>query len=247
MIPISEVKLLDCMEGMRHYPDKFFDWVVADIPFGINVAKMAFTQEVITTVKQKNGNRLRIPKEKYALKDWDAEVPGQSYFDEVCRVSKNQIIFGVEYVNWEGLGAGRIKWNKLVNKGVSFKPYEMAYCSAIDYTHEINLLWAGMNQAKSMKEPTVMQGNKALNEKRIHPTHKPLLLYQILYTQFCSSGDKILDTHLGGGSSRIAAYKMGFDFYGFEIDPDYFEASEKRFKQAISMPLFESVSSQVKC
>lgn len=234
----SNVENIDCMEGMSRYPNKFFDWVVADIPYGLNVAKMAFTQEVKTTVKQKNGNRLRIPKEKYALKNWDTEVPEQEYFDEVCRVSKNQIIFGVEYVKWTGLGNGRIKWNKLVNKGVSFKPYEMAYCSAIDYTHEINLLWAGMNQAKSIKEPTVMQGNKALNEKRIHPTHKPRLLYQMLYTQFCRSGDKILDTHLGGGSSRIVAYKMGFYFKAFEIDEYYFQRQDERFLNETAMPLF---------
>lgn len=234
----SNVENIDCMVGMSQYPNKFFDWVIADIPYGINVGNMAFTQEVKTTVRQKNGNRLRIPKEKYALNNWDTEVPSQSYFNEVCRVSKNQIIFGVEYVKWEGLGSGRIKWNKLVNKGVSFKPYEMAYCSAIDYTHEINLLWAGMNQAKSINHPTVMQGNKSLNEKRIHPTHKPRLLYQTLYTEFCSPTDKILDTHLGGGSSRIVAYKMGFYFKGFEIDEYYFNRQEARFLNETAMPLF---------
>lgn len=199
---------------------------------------MAFTQEVKTTVKQRNGNRLRIPKEKYALKSWDTEVPKQAYFDEVRRISKNQIIFGVEYVNWEGLGKGRVKWDKCVPEGVSFKGYEMAYCSAIDHTEEIKLLWSGMMQAKSLRYPTIQQGNKRLNEKRRHPTQKPKLLYQLLFSKFCREGDKILDTHLGSGNSRIVAAKMGFPFHGFEIDADYFVQQEKQFLIETSMPLF---------
>ena len=99
-------------------------------------------------------------------------------------VSKHQIIFGVEYVNWEGLGTGRIKWNKGVAEGISFKPYEMAYCSFINYEMPIDLLWAGMQQAKSITEPMTSQGNKKLNEKRIHPCHKPIMLYDIIYQTF---------------------------------------------------------------
>lgn len=100
----SHVENIDCMLGMKKYPDQYFDWCIADIPYGINVGNMAFTQETKKTVKQRNGNRLRIPKDKYALKNWDTEVPDQAYFDEVRRISKNQIIFGVEYVNWRGVG-----------------------------------------------------------------------------------------------------------------------------------------------
>lgn len=235
----SNVENIDCMVGMKPISDKFFDWAIVDIPYGINVGKMAFTQEVKTSVKQKNGTRLKVKKEKYALKDWDSKAPGQEYFDELCRVSKNQIIFGVEYVDWNGLGPGRIQWNKLVPKGLSFKPYEMAYCSSIDYTHEINLLWSGMNQAKSVNYPTIMQGNKRLNEKRIHPTHKPKTLYQILYQTFLTPFDKILDTHLGGGSSRIVAEAMGFYFKAFEIDKYYFERQEERFLKETQKPLFD--------
>jgi site-specific DNA-methyltransferase (adenine-specific) len=235
---ISIFQNIDCMEGMKKIPDKAFKWAFADIPYGLDVAKMAFTQEVKNTVLQKNGNRLRIPKEKYALKNWDKEVPKQPYFDEVVRVSENQIIFGVEYVDWEGLGTGRIKWDKCVPDGMSFKPYEMAYCSAIEHTEEIKLLWSGMMQAKSIFHPTTQQGNKRLNEKRIHPTQKPRLLYQLLFNMFCKEGDNILDTHVGSGSSRIVADKMGFDYCGFEIDRDYFEKSNERFFIETSMPLF---------
>ena len=237
-MPISKVEQIDCMIGLKKYPPQYFDLLVAGIPYGLNVAKMAFTQEVKTTVKQRNGNRLRIPKEKYALKSWDTEVPNQAYFDEIRRVSKHQIIWGVEYVNWEGLGNGRIKWDKCVPKGLSFKGYEMAYCSMIDYTWEFKLLWTGMNQAVSLREPTTQQGNKKLNEKRIHPTQKPRLLYQLLFQKFAKTNWKILDTHLGSGSSRIAAFKMDLDFYGFEIDNDYFLKQNERFLNETAMPLF---------
>lgn len=96
-----------------------------------------------------------------------------------------------------------------------------------------------MSQAKSICEPTVQQGNKRLNEKRIHPTQKPRLLYQYLFKKFLKKGDKVLDTHLGSGSSRIVAYKMGFDFVGFEIDEDYFKDQQERFLNETSMGLFE--------
>lgn len=88
-------------------------------------------------------------------------------------------------------------------------------------------------QAKSIVEPTTPLGNKKLNEKRIHPTHKPIKLYQLIMANYATKGMKILDTHLGSGSSRIAAYFYGCDFVGFEIDDDYIKASDKRFKQAI--------------
>ena len=227
---ISEVYNEDCNIGMKRFPDGFFDLAICDIPYGINAGKMAFLKEKKTTIKQKNGNRLNPHSNKnYQLKEWDLKTPDQSYFDELVRVSKHQIIFGVEYVNWQGLGSGRIKWNKGVPDGVSFKGYEMAYCSLIDHEVEVELLWAGMNQAKSLREPMVQQGNKKLNEKRIHPCHKPILLYQKLLLDY-GFGSKILDTHLGSGSHRIAAYEMGFDFYAWELDKDYFEASVKRFE-----------------
>lgn len=140
MNPVSEVSQIDCMEGMKAYPDKFFDWVVADVPYGLNAAKMAFTQRDKMPVRQRNGKVKVVSKKAYALKSWDVKAPNQDYFDEVCRVSKNQIIFGVEYVNWMGLGKGRIKWDKCVNEGVGFKKYEMAYCSAIDDLFEFKLL-----------------------------------------------------------------------------------------------------------
>ncbi len=242
-MPISEVLNMDCMEGMAQFPDKFFDLAICDIPYGINVGKMAFLQEMKTTVKQKNGTRLNGNKAKkpYELSDWDARPPTQDYFNELRRVSKEQIIFGIEYTNWQGVGSGRIKWNKGVAEGLSFKRFEVAYCSMIEDEIELPLLWAGMCQAKSLKEPMTQQGNKRLNEKRIHPCHKPVLLYQKLLQDYGFTGRKLLDTHLGSGSFRIAAYKMGFDFWAFELNTKHYNDQEERFKDSIAMPLFDAV------
>lgn len=228
----SEVYLVDCMDGMSRYVDKHFAWAVCDIPYGIGVGKMAYLHEIKTTVRQRNGSRINGNKNKkvYTQKDWDKEPPTQGYFDELRRVSRNQIIFGIEYVNWQGVGTGRIKWDKGVAEGVSFKRYEVAYCSVIDYELTLPLLWAGMCQAKSLSEPMTQQGNKKLNEKRIHPCHKPIMLYDWIFKNYAKAGDKILDTHLGSQSSRIAAHRAGLDFVGFEIDQEYFDKGNKRFE-----------------
>jgi len=226
----------DCVEGMKQFPNKYFDLAVCDIPYGINVAKMAFLKEVKTTVRQKNGTRLNgnAQKKPYTFKEWDNKVPDQNYFDELKRVSQEQIIFGVEYVDWTGLGTGRIKWDKGVAEGMSFKRYELAYCSFIDDVIELPLLWAGMCQAKSISEPMTQQGNKKLNEKRIHPCHKPIMLYDKLFLMHNRNRMRVLDTHVGSGSSRISSYKWDFDYTGFEIDKEYFDKQEQRYRKFIS-------------
>jgi site-specific DNA-methyltransferase (adenine-specific) len=166
--------------------------------------------------------------------DWDKEVPTAEYFNELFRVTKHQIIFGIEYFNLTSIGIGRIKWNKLVPEGMSFKKYEMAYCSLIDNTYEFDLLWAGMQQAKSFLEPSTHQANKQLNEKRIHPCHKPIMLYKHLLSRYAKEGDTILDTHLGSGSSAIACIDGGFDFTGIELDSDYFDAMRNRVQNHVN-------------
>ena len=215
----------------KGYPDKYFDYVVDDVPYGINVGKMAFLSETKTTVKQKNGVRLNPNKNKkgYTISDWDLAAPPQAYFNEMKRISKHQIIFGVEYVNWEGLGNGRIKWNKGVAEGMSFKDYEMAYCSSIEHTHEIDLLWAGMMQAESLVCPMKQQGNKKLNEKRIHPCHKPPLLYKKIGIDFNLQGKKVYCGHNGSRSDRIAWDNYVEEFVASEIDKEYFDKQESRY------------------
>jgi site-specific DNA-methyltransferase (adenine-specific) len=225
----------------KNIPDNYFDWVVDDVPYGIGVGKMAYLKETKTTVKQKNGNKLNgnTNKKVYTQKDWDDEAPKQDYFDEMRRISKNQIIFGVEYVDWEGLGTGRIKWNKGVAKGMSFKDYEMAYCSSVNHTHEIDLLWAGMCQAADLKNPMTQQGNKKLNEKRIHPCHKPTLLYKKIALDFDLKGKKVYCGHNGSGSDRIAWEAYVEEFVASETDKEYFDLQEKRYqKHTVNYKLF---------
>jgi site-specific DNA-methyltransferase (adenine-specific) len=169
-------------------------------------------------------------KKLYSIKTWDQYAPSQEYFDEMKRISKNQIIFGVEYVNWEGLGNGRVKWNKGVAEGMSFKKYELAYVSSLKNLIEIDLLWNGMRQAESLSEPMKMQGNKKLNEKRIHPTQKPILLYKKLALDFDLKGKKIFCGHNGSGSDRIAFHNYVSEFIACEIDNEHFQDQENRFK-----------------
>jgi len=225
----------DCMgpQGLCRFPNGFFDLAICDVPYGLDVGNMPFVTEQKTTVKQKNGTRLNPRKNSpvYRGGNWDKEPPGQSYFDELVRVSKHQIVFGVEYVAWKGLGPGRIKWDKCVPGGVSFKGYEMAYCSLIEHVEVIELLWSGMMQAKSLKHPTVQQGNKAKNEKRLHPCHKPRLLYRRLIQDYGFPGMNLLDTHIGAGSIRIEAHIAGCDFWGYEIDPYYWKVQEERYNK----------------
>lgn len=229
----------DCMDLMKRTPDKYYDLAICDIPYGIDVANMQFTQETSRPVKQKNGTLLQAKKRnKYPKSNWDKEVPTQQYFDELKRVSKHQIIFGIEYVEkiWTGLGVGRIKWNKGMPEGVSFKVYEMAYCSMIDYTREIDLLWAGMMQAKSLSEPMTQQGNKRLNEKRRHVCHKPSLLYARLLKDYAKEGDRILDTHVGAGEIMKVCYNLGMSIDACEIDPNTYRETKEWWDNHISTP-----------
>lgn len=231
----------DNMQLMARYPDKYFSIVITDVPYGLDVGNMAYLKETKTTLKQKNGTRINGNKNKkvYTKKDWDLEPPYQQYFDEVKRISKHQIIFGVEYVNWEGLGSGMIKWNKGFAEGMSFKPYEMAYCSFIDYVKEIDYLYAGMMQGKSISEPMVQQGNKKLNEKREHPTQKPILLWDLIL-KFCIENNidisTILDTNSGLCSLGLSALKFEEveEVVMCDIDEEYYEKAIKRIKNHVS-------------
>lgn len=219
----------DYAQGIKNYPDGYFDVAICDIPYGIDVCNMSFVNASKDYVTQNNGTKLAVKKEKTVLADWDKTAPTQEYIDTIKSKSKDQIIFGVEYVDWQGLGNGRLKWNKCVPDGMSFKPYELAYCSFEEELVEFDLLWSGMRQAKSLAEPTIQQGNKKLNEKRIHPCHKPVLLYEKLILDYNLQGKRILDTHIGGGSIRIAADKFGCELVGFEIDPIMWAKQEKRY------------------
>jgi site-specific DNA-methyltransferase (adenine-specific) len=159
---------------------------------------------------------------EYEKKKWDKSAPTGEYFAELRRVSKNQIIWGANYfpVHLDA-SMGWIFWDK--GQDLTMSDGELAFSSFDRALRRITL-------------------NRCYNGEQgglIHPTQKPVKLYKWLLQNYANTGDKILDTHLGSGSSRIAAYKLGFDFYGWEIDKQYFEAQEQRFKKAIAEPLFE--------
>lgn len=218
-MPISNAYNRDCMEAMREFPDKYFDLAVVDPPYGIGFG--AFNR----TNTDASGNRYKA--NKYKQDNWDNGIPSNSYFIELERVSKNQIVWGGNYFPylWQNGCKGFIFWNK-GNPVPNFSDGELAWTSFNKVARQLDFRYYGGLEGKST------------SPIKIHPTQKPVFLYQWVLTNYAKNGDKILDTHLGSGSSRIAAYKMGFDFWGYELDVDYFQAQEKRFMTAIDEPLF---------
>ena len=126
-------------------------------------------------------------------------------------------------------GGGRIVWDKC-NDGSDQSGAEIAYCSLNNRVDIVRFMWRGMFQGKSIAEGTVQQGNKKLNEKRIHPCQKPVAVYEWILQNYAKPGDLILDTHVGSGSSLIACHRMGFEYVGFELDADYYRQSNERLE-----------------
>jgi site-specific DNA-methyltransferase (adenine-specific) len=229
MLELNRLYNMDCMEGMKQFPDKYFELAIVDPEYG---RKEHGGKNRSGFVKQKNGTKIFVSDGGYTKKLWDKKPADISYFNELFRVSKNQIIWGANYYS-KNFGPGRIIWDK-VNDGSDQSDCEIAYNSLISRVDIVRYMWRGMFQGKSIKEGTVQQGNKALNEKRIHPTQKPIKLYEWLLKKYAKPGDKILDTHVGSASSLIACHNYGFDFIGFEIDKDYYEAAQKRLQAVMS-------------
>ena len=219
----SIVYNMDCMEYMRTLPDKAFDLAVVDPPYGIGEDGGKSRSKFVI---QKNGNRLYVEDGHYEKTGFDAAPPSKEFFNELFRVSKEQIIWGANYFTLPRAGA--IVWDKC-NDGSDQSDGEIAFNSMTNRVDIFRYMWRGMMQGKSISEGTTQQGNKALNEVRIHPTQKPVALYEWLLRKYAKEGWRILDTHLGSGSSRIAAYNLGFDFVGCEIDREYYEKQEERF------------------
>jgi site-specific DNA-methyltransferase (adenine-specific) len=219
----------NCKDAMREFPDKFFDLASVDPPYGRGESGGRRRDH---NVQQTNGSSLHVKAPFHQKKHWDTKPPDPEYFTELIRVSKHQIIWGVNYYP-QVFGPGRIVWDK-VNDGSDQSNCELAYCSLISKVQIFRYMWRGMMQGKSITEGHIMQGNKKLNEKLIHPTQKPVPLYQWCLSKFTQPGWRILDTHLGSGSQRIAADQLGLDFWGYEIDKQYFDMQEERFRQHIS-------------
>jgi len=209
---------IDCMEYMGQLEDNSFDLAIVDPPYFSGPDRLGYYGQRIsaTGVKRKQYKKIGV---------WD--VPTHDYYQMLTRVSRHQIIWGINYFDFQS-GPGRIIWDKC-NGQSSFSDCEIASISLIDSVRMFQFLWNGMMQGVSIKNGAIQQGNKKLNERRIHPTQKPVKLYEWILDNFAEKGWKILDTHLGSGSSRIACFNKGFDFVGCEMDTQYYEAEEERF------------------
>ncbi len=220
----------DNMELMKRYPDNYFDLAICDPEYGLNADKPS---KKPNKVKQKNGSILNIKDSQYKHKNWDNKPAGIEYFNELKRVSKNQIIFGVNYYDFN-LKGGRLVWDKL-NSGSDQMDCEIAYISFNNRTDIVYYLWRGMFQgekpSKNIQEALKQIGNKSLNEKRIHPTQKPVKLYKWILSQYANQGDKILDTNFGSGSLGIACYDLKFELTACELDNEIYKDSIVRLKK----------------
>lgn len=224
--PAPSIELLhtDCIEYMATLPDNAFDLAIVDPPYFDGPNKLGFYGgRCSKTGVDRNGYK--------KLGKW--EVPGSEYFDELARVSRNQIIWGINYYRIQNLGTGRIIWDKC-NSASTFSDCEIAYCSIGNHVKKFTFMWNGMMQGKSIAEGHIQQGNKKLNEQRIHPTQKPVKLYRWLLNNYAKLGDRILDTHLGSGSIAVACTYLGFDLVGCEIDQEYVEAAKIRLARETS-------------
>lgn len=221
---------MDCMEGMKQFSDKYFDLAIVDPPYFSGPEKRGFYGRKISPIGVKRTYK--------KMDKW--KVPENEYFKELARVSKNQIVWGCNYFNFF-LGTGRIVWDKC-NDGSSFSDCEIAYCSLHDSVRIFRFMWNGMFQGKSITEGTIQQGNKALNEKRIHPTKKPVALYEWLLSKYAKDGDIILDTHVGSASSLIACHRTNHKFVGFELDEHYYKISKERLDDEMAqMRIFDFI------
>ena len=197
-----EITNEDNMILMARYPDNYFDLAIVDPPYGININM---------NMGLKKNKRI-----KHERKKWDSEIPADLYFKQLLRVSKHQIVWGGNYFPylWKEPCKHFIFWDKVVAKEMSFSDGEMA--------------WTSFNMA--IKKFTYR--NISTNGiSKIHPTQKPVKLYEWLLMNYAKENDKILDTHLGSGSIAIACHNLGFDLTACELDTDYYNAAMKRLKE----------------
>lgn len=206
--PTNSFENIDCMEMLRKCPPKHFDLAIVDPPYGIGMGKVA---------KWTTSKKCLAEPNNYKTGDWDASPPPPEYFEELFRVSKNQIIWGGNFYEL-GKTSCWVVWDK-ENDGTYTADFEMAWTSFNKATRIFRYMWRGF-----------LQGGE--REEKIHIAQKPVALYRWLLKNYAASGDLILDTHVGSGSSIIACIEGGFNYYGCEIDKDYYEAAKKRIGRA---------------
>jgi site-specific DNA-methyltransferase (adenine-specific) len=209
MLELNGFYNMDCMEGMKQFPDKYFELAIVDPPYGIGESG------------GKNHTRTKLAKaaDYKPFYGNDLNPPKLEYFQELMRVSQNQIIWGANhFISLIPFDSSCwTVWDK-DNTG-DFADCELAWTSFKTAVRIFKYRWNGM-----------LQENMKQKEIRIHPTQKPIKLYKWLLTHYAHSGDKILDTHVGSASSLIACYELGFDYIGFELDEDYFKAATVRLE-----------------
>lgn len=211
---------MDCLEAMRQMEKGEFDLAIVDPPYGIGVLSMDYTKSGAIRASGKSAASRRDYRKQG---EWDVKPP-REYFETLLKISKKSIIWGGNYFS-DMLPPSKsyVVWDKRCDDKMTndFADCEYAYMTS------------GMGVARMFRFPWngMIQGDMKNKEERFHPTQKPVALYKWLLKHYAKPGDKILDTHLGSGSSRIAAYDFGYDFVGYEIDKEYFEKQEKRFKE----------------
>jgi len=222
----------DCMEGMKEFPDNYFHLAIVDPPYSItNSRKKGMSAYRGPNSKSsrkkgfatKNTEKHEYP-QLYESKDWDMNRPDKAYFDELRRVSKNQIIWGGNYfADLLPASRGWVYWykNRFHRNFNRFSDGELAYTSFDKILKQVDIPWIGLGYL-----------NNEIGEKKIHPTQKPIALYIWLLEKYTkSNNERILDTHLGSGSIAIAADKLGFDLWGYELDKDYYEGAVNRLSE----------------
>ena len=188
----------DNMLLMARYPDNHFELAIVDPPYGIDASL--------------GGNGSRVKKyDRTNKKNWDSKPPSNKYFEELFRVSKNQIIFGMNYFSLPPTKRFLV-WDKAQPEGVTFAQAELIYTS-----------FTGTSK--------IIKGHSSRGQSdRIHPTQKPVSIYEKLLLDYAKEGDKILDTHLGSGSIVLACHNLGYDLTACELDKEYFDASVERLE-----------------
>jgi site-specific DNA-methyltransferase (adenine-specific) len=208
MLELNKLYLMNCMEGMAQFPDKYFELAIVDPPYGIG----KFTCDAHTTADGKRIKNIKSYNDNYT---WNDEGPSQAYFDELKRVSVRRIIWGANYYNCFESGHGALVWYK----GSMTETISHCEIASLNFQKRVSYVHIGWQSGFLRK---VKEG------EQIHPCQKPIELYRWLLSKYAIKGDKILDTHVGSASSLIACIDYGFDFMGFEIDKDYYEAAQRR-------------------
>lgn len=218
----------DCLAAMKEIPDKYFELAIVDPPYGINAPNMSMGSNktrcsdgypgVSTAERIRKG---RLNSGGWKLKNralntmncnWDYEPPTKEYFEELFRVSRNQIIWGGNYFDLPPT-RGIVVWDK---------------CQPWENFSQVEMAWTSFDRPAALYRISNTGG--ANTEKKIHPTQKPVALYKWLLSKYAKEGDKILDTHVGSASSLIACYDLGFEYMGFEIDKYYYDAANERLE-----------------